>query len=281
MQRPSDSSALRVSLVSFLMVTSSVFAGCISGTQDSSNSMVDGVGDGNQTANNTIADNNTGNITDDTNGTTSVVIAVCPANADGHPVCECLDGYAGSLTVDPVTGMWAGSCSLVQCPDGALGLPCDCDADHDGEFSWNNTTQTWDGVCSEIIDEPIPEAWGNGSVRFIYVINDIDPDDIAPFHLRFVAEPMSDQNPVMMALICSMSEGHQSNVWQAWVSGPFNTITSWHAENANDLSLGKFKSSSGLKAENIVGYTHPTATFTREVGAQGHVDAVILSLIHI
>ena len=300
MQTSSGSSAVRVFLVSFLMIVSSAFAGCISGGLDDETVVGSGDGDGNQTANDTA-----GNVTD-LNNTVDNTAADCslymfnecndlegchyveifdetgPISGscvpdDGGPgsIVECPEGHVGSLINDPDTGMLVGSCSPVQCPVGASGPPCVCDADHEGEVSWNNATETWDGVCSEIIVEPIPEAWGNGSVRFIYVINDIDPADIAPFHLRFVAEPMSDQNPVMMTQICSMSEGHQSNVWQAWVSGPFNTITSWHAENANDLSLGKFKSSSGLKAENIMGNTHPTATFTREVGAQGHVDAVI------
>jgi len=196
---------------------------------------------------------------------------------DGGPgtIVECLEGHVGSLGMDPETGMWVGSCSLVQCPEGASGLPCACDADYEGEVSWNNATETWDGGCNVIINEPSPEAWGNGSVRFIYVINDLDPDDVAPFHLRFTAEPMSEQNPVLMTQICSMSEGHKSNVWQAWVSGPFNTVTAWHVENANDLSLGQFKSSSGLNAKNIVGNTHPTASFTREVGVESHIDAVI------
>jgi len=302
---------VRVVLVSFVMIASSVFAGCM--TQNSSDSSSDGAGDGNQTANNTtgnvtgLVNNNTvvdcslylfnecndtegchyvelfdengnpisGSCLADDGGDGSIEIEVCPANASGHPACECLDGYAGFLTLDPSTGMWSGSCSVVQCPAGASSLPCACDAEHEGEVSWNNATETWDGVCTEAVDEPSPESWGNGSVRFIYVINDLDPADVTPFHLRFTAEPMSEQNPVLMTQICSMSEGHQSNVWQAWVSGPFNTVTTWYAENANDLSLGKFKSSSGLKLENIVGNTHPTATFTREVGAQGHVDAVI------
>mgnify|MGYP001339881196 CR=1 FL=1 len=113
--------------------------------------------------------------------------------------------------------------------------------------------------------------WGNNSAHFLYV----KPDTIAnsnienarPYQIEFAANPMAEQNPVVLTQICDKGQGHVADVWSAFVLGPFPyDIISWNIYNTNGQSIGMFVSRDNLTQSsnmtfskihnmNIVSYT--------------------------
>ena len=69
--------------------------------------------------------------------------------------------------------------------------------------------------------------------------------------------------------------GHGHDVWEGWVTGPFNSITSWSVRNANGLSLGMFVSNGNLTSSTIDAMVHPTAISTEMDGSNGHLEAIV------
>ena len=244
--------------LTFLMLASAMLAGCtelpteVSGSDDDSGS-IDDLGNGTLNGTDPLQNssgggepdpdlgdgNQTGDNRTEDDGNESTMIPPCPEGATGHPECVCSPSLNGTVVLDEVTG-------------------------------------TWVGQCAPPAEPPASVMWGNSSVRFLYLNIEMESADQAtPFHLLFSANPMATQNPVNMTRICSTEMGHGHDVWEGWVTGPFNSITSWSVRNANGLSLGMFVSNGNLTSSTIDAMVHPTAISTEMDGSNGHLEAII------
>ena len=123
--------------------------------------------------------------------------------------------------------------------------------------------------------------WTNNSAHFLYV----KPDTIAnsnienakPYQIEFVANPMAQQNPVILTQICDKGQGHVADVWSAFVLGPFPyDIISWHIYNTNGQSIGMFVSRDNLTQSSNM--TFPTVISTQDTENQssGHLEAEVI-----
>jgi len=175
-----------------------------------------------------------------------------------------------------------------------VGDNADQDEDNDG---WNNTDEIdcqsdpndansipqdtdGDGICDPL--DPVNNLmWSNNSAHFLYV----KPDTIAnsnienarPYQIEFSANPMAEQNPVVLTHICDKEQGHVADVWSAFVLGPFPyDIISWHIYNTNGQSIGMFVSNDNLKESSNL--TFPTVISTQDVENQsnGHLEAEVI-----
>ena len=175
-----------------------------------------------------------------------------------------------------------------------IGDNSDQDDDNDG---WNNTDEIdcqtdpadlnsipqdtdGDGICDPL--DPVNNLmWTNNSAHFLYV----KPDTIAnsnienakPYQIEFVANPMAQQNPVILTQICDKGQGHVADVWSAFVLGPFPyDIISWHIYNTNGQSIGMFVSRDNLTQSSNM--TFPTVISTQDTENQssGHLEAEVI-----
>ena len=130
----------------------------------------------------------------------------------------------------------------------------------------------------DVVDDPENHKWQNNTARFVYIKpipnNNANVQNAKPYELDFAANPMAEQNPVIMNLICSLDDGHTADVWSAYVLYPFNNITSWMVYNTNGQSLGKFVSHNNLASSATMEF--PTVLFEQNDSASGHIQAEII-----
>ena len=139
-----------------------------------------------------------------------------------------------------------------------------------------------DGICDSM--DPVNDLitmWGNNSAHFLYVkpdtIDNSNIENARPYQIEFVANPMAEQNPVVLTHICDKEQGHVADVWSAFVLGPFPyDIISWHIYNTNGQSIGMFVSNDNLKQSSNM--TFPTVISTQDVENQsnGHLEAEVI-----
>ena len=175
-----------------------------------------------------------------------------------------------------------------------VGDNADQDEDNDG---WNNTDEIdcqsdpndpnsipqdtdGDGICDPL--DPVNNLmWANNSAHFLYVkpdtIDNSNIENARPYQIEFVANPMAEQNPVVLTHICDKEQGHVADVWSAFVLGPFPyNIISWHIYNTNGQSIGMFVSNNNLKESSNM--TFPTVISTQDTENQsnGHLEAEVI-----
>ena len=167
-------------------------------------------------------------------------------------------------------------------------MEIDCQSDPQ-DFNSIPQDTDGDGICDSM--DPVNDLitmWGNNSAHFLYVkpdtIDNSNIENARPYQIEFVANPMAEQNPVVLTHICDKEQGHVADVWSAFVLGPFPyDIISWHIYNTNGQSIGMFVSNDNLKQSSNM--TFPTVISTQDVENQsnGHLEAEVidLSLIHI
>ena len=139
-----------------------------------------------------------------------------------------------------------------------------------------------DGICDPM--DPVNDLitmWGNNSAHFLYVkpdtIDNSNIENARPYQIEFSANPMAEQNPVVLTHICDKEQGHVADVWSAFVLGPFPyDIISWHIYNTNGQSIGMFVSNDNLKQSSNM--TFPTVISTQDVENQsnGHLEAEVI-----
>ena len=175
-----------------------------------------------------------------------------------------------------------------------VGDNSDQDEDNDG---WNNTDEIdcqtdpadpnsipqdtdGDGICDPL--DPVNNLmWANNSAHFLYVkpdtIENSNIENAKPYQIEFVANPMAQQNPVVLTQICDKGQGHVADVWSAFVLGPFPyDIISWHIYNTNGQSIGMFVSRDNLTQSSNM--TFPTVISTQDTENQssGHLEAEVI-----
>jgi hypothetical protein len=123
-------------------------------------------------------------------------------------------------------------------------------------------------------------AWGNGTARFIYIKPLAqNADQHTPFNLTFPAPPMADGSPYMSNMICSKAAGHSADVWETYVSMPFNNITSWKVENTYGLVMGMFVMYDA-QAAGIYSMQNPTVIFEQNMSFSGHAPSEIVDQMY-
>ena len=156
----------------------------------------------------------------------------------------------------------------------------DCQSDYQ-DFNSIPQDTDGDGICDPL--DPVNDLitmWSNNSAHFLYVKPDIiansNTEDAKPYQIEFSANPMAEQNPVVLTQICDKGQGHVADVWSAFVLGPFPyDIISWHVYNTNGISIGMFVSRDNLtQSDNM---TFPTVISTQDTENQssGHLEAVV------
>ena len=175
-----------------------------------------------------------------------------------------------------------------------VGDNSDQDEDNDG---WNNTDEIdcqtdpadpnsipqdtdGDGICDPL--DPVNNLmWANNSAHFLYVkpdtIENSNIENAKPYQIEFVANPMAQQNPIVLTQICDKGQGHVADVWSAFVLGPFPyDIISWHIYNTNGQSIGMFVSRDNLTQSSNM--TFPTVISTQDTENQssGHLEAEVI-----
>ena len=164
-------------------------------------------------------------------------------------------------------------------------MEIDCQSDYQDINSIPQDTDG-DGICDPL--DPVNDLitmWGNNSAHFLYV----KPDTIAnsnienarPYQIEFAANPMAEQNPVVLTHICDKEQGHVADVWSAFVLGPFPyDIISWNIYNTNGQSIGMFVSRDNLTQSSNM--TFPTVISTQDVENQssGHLEAEVIDSQH-
>ena len=118
---------------------------------------------------------------------------------------------------------------------------------------------------------------GNSSVRFLYLnIETESADQATPFHLLFSANPMataeSGQHDAHLRQRQRWAMGY--DVWEGWVTGPFNSITSWSVRNANGLSLGMFVSNGNSDIEHDRCHGPSDSDLHGDGWLNGHLEAM-------
>ena len=89
-------------------------------------------------------------------------------------------------------------------------------------------------------------------------------DENGPLNLHFSAPPMANGSPYLLEQICSVDDGHASDVYQTWVNssggnaGDFNNITSWSVNNSANIQLEMFVYS---PMYDIIDFVHPMVVF--------------------
>jgi hypothetical protein len=156
----------------------------------------------------------------------------------------------------------------------------DCQSDYQ-DFNSIPQDTDGDGICDPL--DPVNDLitmWENNSAHFLYVKPDIiansNTENAKPYQIEFSANPMAEQNPVVLTQICDKGQGHVADVWSAFVLGPFPyDIISWHVYNTNGISIGMFVSRDNLtQSDNM---TFPTVISTQDTENQssGHLEAVV------
>jgi hypothetical protein len=108
------------------------------------------------------SDNNCDGETDEdyVSQTTACGTGVCATSGSTHCVAGSVVDDCAPLPVP--AGYESGTCSLVSCPPNASGAPsCACDPGYSDSLSWNPATDTWDGSCADI-DECALSPCGTG-----------------------------------------------------------------------------------------------------------------------
>ena len=99
-----------------------------------------------------------------------------------------------------------------------------------------------------------------------------------PLTLHFGAPPMSDNSPYELEMICSVDDGHASDVYATWVkssggnAGDFNDITSWSVKNNNSLELDHFAYN---PMSDIIDFKNPMVVFEDNLSWDGHIAAEV------
>ena len=160
-----------------------------------------------------------------------------------------------------------------------------CQSDHQNSNSIPQDTDG-DGICDPL--DPVNDLitmWGNNSAHFIYVKPDLiensNVENAKPYQIEFAANPMAEQNPVVLTQICFKDEGHIADVWSSFVLGPFPyDIISWNIYNTNGQSIGMFVSNDNLtQSSNMI---YPTVISTQDIENQssGHLEAEVIDSQH-
>ncbi|HII62777.1 MAG TPA: hypothetical protein HA279_04065 [Candidatus Poseidoniaceae archaeon] len=142
-----------------------------------------------------------------------------------------------------------------------------------------------DGICDALDQvDNLVMSWGNESVHFLYVKpvtnNNLNIENSKPYEIKFAAPPMTDQNPVILEQICFKDQGHEADVYSAFVLGPFpHEITSWKVQNSFAINLGMFVSNDNLTM-NWQQMNNPTVISTQDEENQGsgHLEAEVVDL---
>ena len=99
-----------------------------------------------------------------------------------------------------------------------------------------------------------------------------------PLTLHFVAEPMANNSPYELTKICSVDDGHATDVYSTWVNssggnaGDFNNITRWSVQNTNGIEFDQF----GYEPmSDIVGFANPMVVFEDDFTSSGVIQAVV------
>ena len=99
-----------------------------------------------------------------------------------------------------------------------------------------------------------------------------------PLYLHFPAPPMADNSPYELTQICSVEDGHSTDVYSTWVvssggnAGDFNNITSWSVKNNNTLQLDHFKYD---PMSDIISFANPMVVFEDNASGSGHIMAEV------
>ena len=105
-------------------------------------------------------------------------------------------------------------------------------------------------------------------------------DENGPLYLHFSAPPMANESPYLLELICSVEEGHVSDVYQTWVNssggnaGDFNEITSWSVKNSASPNI-QLEMFAYQTMSDINTFVHPMVVFedNESLTGSGHLPA--------
>jgi len=139
-----------------------------------------------------------------------------------------------------------------------------------------------DGICDPL--DPVNDLitmWGNNSAHFLYVKPDLiensNIENAKPYQIEFAANPMAEQNPVVLTQICFKDEGHIADVWSSFILGPFPyDIISWNIYNTNGQSIGMFVSNDNLTQSSNMIYPTVISTQDTENQSSGHLEAEVI-----
>jgi len=219
-------------------------------------------------------------------------------DADGNTQEECeANGGTWSTADDEESCYDADGDTQEECEANGGTWGTDNNNDPDQNSSWEEECEDWEywnqdsidptlpgNGCphyqgdDDVVDDPENHKWQNNTARFVYIKpipnNNANVQNAKPYELDFAANPMAEQNPVIMTQICSLDDGHTADVWSAYVLYPFNNITSWMVYNTNGQSLGKFVSHNNLASSGTMEF--PTVLFEQNDSASGHIQAEII-----
>ena len=107
-------------------------------------------------------------------------------------------------------------------------------------------------------------------------------DENGPLYLHFGAPPMANESPFLLELICSVEEGHVSDVYQTWVNssggnaGDFHEITSWSVKNSASPNI-QLEMFAYHTMSDIIDFVHPMVVFedNESITGSGHLPAVV------
>ena len=151
--------------------------------------------------------------------------------------------------------------------------------DSTGDGTGNSTSNSSDGSVDN------STVMLNGAL-FVYIQSGTYAPEIidenGPLYLHFPAPPMANESPYLLELICSVDDGHVSDVYQTWVNssggnaGDFHEITSWAVKNSASTNI-QLEHFAYTTMSDIIDFVHPMVVFedNATLTGGGHLPAVV------